>query len=115
MKKNIAACGLDCSECEAFIATMNGDDKARAEIALKWSEIYGGKCLPEDCICEGCMADGLLSTAHANTCEIRRCATERGIQHCGLCEDFACEKLEQFFEFVPDMRERLESMHSEKI
>lgn len=42
MNKFIAYCGLDCSTCEARIATINNDDNLRNEVAKKWSKL---RCL----------------------------------------------------------------------
>ena len=33
----IACCGLDCSKCEAYLATQEDNDVKRAEVAKKWS------------------------------------------------------------------------------
>ena len=32
----IGYCGLDCAQCEAFIATQNNDDALRAKVAAEW-------------------------------------------------------------------------------
>ncbi len=36
----IACCGLDCSKCEAYLATQEDNDVKRAEVAKKWSVQY---------------------------------------------------------------------------
>ncbi len=110
MAKIISACGINCDECEAYRATINNDEKAREEVAKKWSDIYGANCTPLDCICEGCMEDGLLSTAHAHKCGIRACVAEKELRNCGGCDEFPCEQLEEFFNYVPDARETLEGL-----
>lgn len=110
MDKLISACGINCAECEAYLATINDDEKAREEVASKWSEIYDADCSPMDCVCEGCMEDGLLSTAHATSCGIRACVVEKKLNNCSECKDFACEQLERFFELVPGARKTLEDM-----
>ena len=57
MDKIIAYCGLLCSECGAYIATLNDDNKKRKEVAKQWSEEYGGDITPEDINCVGCIID----------------------------------------------------------
>jgi len=112
MKNKIGKCGLDCSQCEAYIATKNNDDKARVEIARQWSERYGGKCTPEDCICDGCNGDGIISTAHANNCSVRICANEHDVLNCGYCPEYPCEKISEFLKFLPDFaKENLDNIH----
>lgn len=39
MKEMIAVCGLDCSQCGAFLATKENDDKKRAKVAQEWSKL----------------------------------------------------------------------------
>ena len=38
MKKMIAYCGLDCEKCDAYIATINDDQKLRKKTAKLWAE-----------------------------------------------------------------------------
>ncbi len=113
MPELTSACGLDCARCEAYNATLNNDTAAREEIACNWSEMYGRPCTADDCICEGCKSDGLLSTAHAATCEIRICVEDNDIPNCAHCENYPCEKLEEFLEFVPEARRELQSIRSD--
>jgi len=53
MDKLIGACGLNCAECEAFIATQENDDEKLAAVAKKWSEQFGGDIDQSKCICDG--------------------------------------------------------------
>ena len=39
MKKMIAYCGLDCEKCDAYIATINDDQKLREKTAKLWAEL----------------------------------------------------------------------------
>ena len=41
MDTMIAHCGLDCSKCDAYIATINNDDELRESVAKLWSELNG--------------------------------------------------------------------------
>jgi len=41
MKKMISHCGLICSDCNAYKATVNNDDKLKAQTAEEWSRMYG--------------------------------------------------------------------------
>ena len=42
--------------------------------------------------------------AHCYDCEIRACGMTVGVVNCAHCPDYACSKLESFFNFVPDAR-----------
>ena len=108
MEKKIAYCGIDCTECEAFIATRRDDDALRAKTAQKWSEQYDANITANDIRCSGCTnADG-IHFSHCNECEIRLCGQEKGIKNCAFCESYPCSNLEKFFGFVPSARENLE-------
>ena len=110
MDKLIGACGLNCAECEAFIATQENDEQKLAAVAKKWSEQFGNGIDSSRCICDGCMAGGRLSTAHAETCELRICAEKRGVPTCAHCEKYRCETLKNFLKFAPMLGEKLEAI-----
>jgi hypothetical protein len=114
MTKNLAYCGIDCGECEAYIATQ-ADDRAGLEAtAKKWAQQYGGKDLgPEVCVCDGCSSGQRISTAHAATCAIRLCASQRGVVTCAHCDDYGCAILTQFFAFAPVLKDKLEAVRKE--
>ena len=112
MDEMVAFCGLLCHECGAFLATKNDDDEKRAEVAELWSKEYNADIKPEDINCEGCLSESGLVFNYCKVCEIRKCGMERGIMNCAYCDDYACEKLEKFFEMVPDARKRLDGIRS---
>ena len=54
MDKIIGVCGLTCTECPAYQATLKDDDKERKRVAEMWSKEYGAEIKPEDINCDGC-------------------------------------------------------------
>ena len=108
MSQMIAVCGLFCDECDAFIATLNDDDEKRAEIARLWSMQNHQDIELADINCLGCLSDSDCLLGHCRICEIRKCAKEKQIVNCAYCDDYVCEQLEDFFQKVPDVRERLD-------
>jgi hypothetical protein len=108
MSGMISFCGLNCGECGAFLATLDDDDQKRAEVAELWSKEYKTTLKPEDINCEGCQAEGENIFNYCKVCEIRKCGKEKGIENCSHCSDYACDKLEKFFEMVPDAKNRLD-------
>lgn len=110
-REQIAYCGLNCAECEAFLATVNDDNDQRASIADAWSEGYQRRLRPEDINCDGCTAGGRLVEFCAE-CPVRICAVERGLQSCAQCGDYACEELRRCHERSPDARRNLERIRA---
>jgi hypothetical protein len=112
MDEIISICGLPCNECGAYLATKDNDDKKRAEVAELWSKEFKADLKPEDINCEGCLSKGDNVFNHTKVCELRKCGKEKSVENCAHCSDYACEKLEQFFEMVPDAKKRLDGIRS---
>lgn len=105
----IACCGLDCSNCGAYIATKTNDDNKRAEVSKQWSEMYNTDIKPEDINCNGCQSDE-QKFSYCNICEIRKCCMEKDMENCAACDMYACDKLENFFKDAPDARTALDNL-----
>jgi len=109
-----AYCGLDCGECEAYIATQANDRAGLEAVAKKWSEQFGGSVGTADaCVCDGCSSGERKSTAHCVTCGIRLCASKRGVVTCAHCTDYGCATLQQFFAFAPVLKQKLEAIRKD--
>src|SRR4030042_1449822 len=106
----IACCGLDCSNCGAYIATQTNDDDKRIEVAQEWSAMYNTNFKPEDINCNGCRSEE-QKFSHCNVCEIRKCCMEKELENCAGCDMYAYDKLEDFFKMAPDARTALDKLH----
>jgi len=95
MEKMIAVCGINCYKCLAFIATQADDDDKRAEVAKLWSKEYNADIQAKDV-----------------NCEIRKCGFEMRVANCAYCNDYACDKLNQFFDMVPDAKKQLDDIRN---
>ena len=99
-KKHLAMCGLDCAKCEAFIATVNNDDKLREKTAKEWNKRYrsDGRGRPpikaEDINCRGCLSNGPIYL-YCYQCKIRKCGFKKGIKNCQECEKYKCADLKE--------------------
>ena len=114
MAKIQAYCGLDCGDCEAYIATQKNDRDGLEAAAKKWSVQFGAKNISADmCICDGCSTGKRTSTAHAASCAIRVCASARGVTTCAHCQDYGCTTLRGFFAFAPVLKDKLEAIRKE--
>ncbi|WP_022664264.1 DUF3795 domain-containing protein [Desulfospira joergensenii] len=110
MEEMIAYCGLVCSSCPTFLATLNDDDKAREETAKFLAEKYGLNLKPEEINCDGCLSSGERLIGYCNTCEVRKCGMAKSVDNCSVCDDGPCEKLNQFHEFSPEAKASFEAL-----
>jgi len=110
----VGACGLLCSECEAYLATQANDGAEIESIARIWTDRYGVTMTPDSVWCDGCTTKGYHKCGHTAECEIRACVLGRELSTCADCMRYACDKLEAFLdqagEAGADARERLEAM-----
>lgn len=111
-EKMTAFCGIPCTECDTYLATRNEGDKARAEVAEQWSKRFKMNFTPEDINCDGCKSEGGALFKSCAVCEIRKCGTTKGIENCAHCDEYTCEKLDQFLQMAPDIKQILEGIRS---
>lgn len=111
MEKLISCCGLDCSTCEARIATIKNDDNLRKITADKWKAMYNAPVTPEMINCTGCREEG-IKYQHCNECEIRKCAQSKGFNTCGDCDVLeSCAMISPIHKFVPEALVNLRSLN----
>lgn len=103
MSKVIAYCGMVCSDCDLYIATMNNDEELRKELAAKYTtEDHIAK--PEDFYCEGCFK------IKGEGCEIRQCAAKKQHENCAACDKYSCDLLNSHFVTSPDSKITLDEI-----
>ncbi len=117
MNEKIAYCGLTCHSCAIYLATREQNQKKklemRAEIARLINDVYKGEMNAEDVTdCDGCKTETERLFSECRKCQIRKCAKERSVENCAYCDEYACEKLEKFFNTEPDAKERLDRIKS---
>ncbi len=114
MNKIIAYCGVECSACGAYIATVKNDDKLRRAQAEKWAKQYNIPVIKTSNInCTGCDSQG-VQMGHCATCRIRLCAIEKGLENCGYCATYPCAKLDIIFKHYPLAKTTLDTIKKEK-
>ena len=117
MEDSLSCCGLICHKCAIYLATREKDEekryKMRVGIARQIKEHYGQECKPEDVTdCDGCRSEGDRLLAGSKNCQIRKCASQKGVENCAHCDEYACEKLKEFFATEPDAKKRLDEIKS---
>lgn len=109
----IAHCGMDCSKCEGYLATMEDSDTKRKEVAAKWSIEYNADIKPGQINCHGCRSDSTKFFFTENVCEIRKCNIEKGTPNCARCAEYKCKQLQDFIELAPPVGEALEALRQD--
>ena len=111
MDKIIAYCGLVCTDCEAYIATQANDLDALEQMAARAREQFNNPELTiESAMCDGCLGSDGRKCGYCFVCQVRACGMERGVVNCAHCDDYACEKLEDFFGMAPHARASLDGV-----
>jgi len=110
MNELIAFCGIDCSECKAFVATQKNDNSMRKAVAEEWSKAFGHEMKPAEINCVGCVAKKGSHINYCSICEIRKCGSEKDVENCAYCADYKCEKLEKFHEQATKAKDKLEEI-----
>jgi flavodoxin len=108
----VSYCGLNCEECEAFVATKNNDGPLKEKVAKNWSKLYGIKVEPKDISCAGCKSSEKKDKYCESMCKIRKCCQQKEIETCAHCEAFACEYLQEVFDYSLDAKKTLECLRS---
>jgi hypothetical protein len=113
MDKIIAYCGLVCTDCAAYIATQANDRAALEQVAAQWREEFNApEITVEGILCDSCLTDVGRKCGHCFECQMRACAMGRGLLNCAHCADYACDKLQGFFGFVPQARATLDGIRA---
>lgn len=108
MSDIIAYCGLNCSDCPAYIATQRNDTDELKKIAKKWSK-ESMQFKARDILCDGCFSNDKIFQ-WCKECDIRICAREKGFKGCAYCEDYPCKLLNNIFANDPSAKQRLDEI-----
>jgi len=86
----LGRCGYRCDLC----AARSHDPALRQKLVEGWRKYLGHQMYTAQNVrCDGCMNDGRLADKN---CPIRPCAIQKGVENCAYCDEFPCEKLEEF-------------------
>ena len=114
MKKDeplMAACGLDCEECEIRLASDNPELASRIS---DWFHRHGSpEVVPEHVRCSGCKGDRAKHWS-ADCWILLCCVDKRGLEFCYECQAFPCVKLNEWAETDNRYKEALNRLKEMK-
>jgi hypothetical protein len=90
MTHQYAPCGIDCSYCDVYKATLNDDNEARLKLAQAYKDDFGQEVDPATIVCHGCRGEG-QPLCYATICKIRACVLGKGYDTCAECGEFPCQ------------------------
>ena len=108
----IAFCGITCTECDAYKATQANDMEALERMAKEASEQFDMEMTVADAMCDGCHATTGRQIGYCHECAIRLCAVPRHIETCAHCDEYACDKIEDFSKPDTDRRKTLDGIRA---
>jgi len=113
MDRMVAYCGIICTDCPGLIATQ-ADDLAELERLAEHSrqEYHRPEITITWVMCDGCLSGSQRKCAYCAECGIRQCGEARSIENCAFCDEYACEKLLDFFKLVPQAQVVLDEIHA---
>lgn len=97
MNELVAYCGINCADCQLYIATMNNDTQLKKEISLRWGKLYNRTFDIEDMQCYGCKSGKKIFLS--KKCDITPCNINKGNDTCRQCENYPCERIIKFYEW----------------
>ena len=107
----IGICGDNCSFCPRYLATQNGDTEELENVKELWVRL--GVRAPDFPVqgmaCSGCSPENNCAYS-----EVRACACGKGIENCGLCQEYPCKQLEAVFEKTEELRSHAAGLCSPK-
>jgi hypothetical protein len=108
----VGFCGIVCSDCPVFKATLKDDDEERKRVAELFTKQYRQEYKPEDINCDGCISDRKRIFSYCSACEIRECGKEKRVKNCAYCSEYPCKRLSQLFSEYTKAKETLDTEHT---
>ena len=106
MEELLSRCGYRCDLCLAYRPNIEKKPDNRQILSDGWFKYFGFRIQPENIICDGCLAEHPKLIDQG--CPVRPCVNERGLENCGYCDQYICEKLKDRIVEFDTIRERLQ-------
>ena len=109
MEKNIAFCGLVCSDCPVYIATKTNNEELKRKLASEYSTDTC-KFVKEDMTCTGCHSMVGVNEKMCKECLIRKCGMSKNLSNCAECNEYPCHHIESYVPAGSDNRKMLDQL-----
>ncbi len=96
---NLGVCGDNCDKCPRGIATKTGDAELLEKTLSLW--IKTG-LLPAGTPAISLYCSGCATTGQCAYDKQRECAASKGLDNCGLCDDYPCAMVNESFKRSDD-------------
>ena len=91
MAEVFSKCGMRCDLCLIYRPNVEKNDRRR-EICEVYSKVQPGYTPdPATIICDGCSCEKGDLVLLDPTCRARKCVIEKGLEHCGYCDQYPCD------------------------
>jgi hypothetical protein len=114
MSTMIAYCGIICSECPSYVATMANDQAALESLAARAREEQKNPAITvQDVTCEGCLTESERLCSYCAQCDVRASARQKGVANCAHCAEYeTCGTIAAFLEMAPEAKATLDKIHA---
>lgn len=91
-------CGVNCHKCPVYEATIHESLSLKQKVAKEWGLLYKRNFEPNDMICNGCKSDQQFGLCQK--CDIKVCNSVKGNDHCKVCMEYPCERIQKFESYL---------------
>jgi hypothetical protein len=108
-QSNYGYCGIDCSQCPAYLSTIQDDMEGLLKLSKEWSS-PDMAFSQEEIKCFGCHQTKKCFSWCAE-CSVRRCAMEKNLENCAYCKDYPCETIQMPHSKSPEAKKYLDKIY----
>lgn len=94
MDNSNSYCGINCTKCPVYIATVTESLDLKQKVADDWGKLYNRSFTAEEMVCYGCKKDVRLSLC--SKCDIEVCNIAKGNDNCRICREYPCNRISEF-------------------
>ena len=107
----IAKCGLNCLECDAYIATQVNAIETLTKFSEEANQQFSMTLTWQDSQCDGCSGEG-RQIGYCSQCSVRLCALQHKVENCAYCPEYGCSTITEFFSIAPKAKANPVAIHA---